>query len=72
MALIELDEKHAGDDFLCELGQHTMQWLMELETDERCGAARHERSEQRNNRRNGYRKCSIQTRIGRLDLGSRI
>ena len=55
MALIELAEKHAGDDFLRELGQFTLQRLMELETDERCGAARHERSEQRIKRRNGYR-----------------
>ena len=68
MALIELAEKHAGDDFLRELGQFTLQRLMELETDERCGAARHERSEQRIKRRNGYRERSIETRIGKLDL----
>ena len=45
-----------------------LQRLMELEHDERCGAARHERSEQRINRRNGYRERSIETRIGKLDL----
>ncbi len=45
-----------------------LQPLMELETDERCGAARHERSEQRTNGRNGYRERSMQTRIGTLDL----
>ena len=28
---------------------------MELETDKRCGAGRHKHSEQRINRRNGYR-----------------
>ena len=68
MALIELAEKHAGDDFLRELGQFTLQRLMELETDERCGAGRHERSEQQTNRRNGYRERSMETRIGTLDL----
>ena len=41
---------------------------MELETDQRCGAERYERSEQRVNRRNGYRERSIETRIGKLDL----
>ena len=38
MALVELAEKHAGDDFLRELGQHTLQRLMELEAEEACGA----------------------------------
>jgi transposase-like protein len=68
MALIELAEKHAGDDFLRELGQFTLQRLMEAETEQRCGAGRHERSEQRVNQRNGYRERSVETRIGRLDL----
>ena len=68
MALIELAEQHAGNDFLRELGQFALQRLMELETDERCGAGRHERSEERVNRRNGYRERSLETRIGRLDL----
>ena len=45
MALIELAENHAGDDFFHELGQFTLHGLMELETGER-GAAR-EPSEQR-------------------------
>ena len=57
-----------GTTSCVELGQFTLQRLMELETDERCGAARHERSEQRINRRNGYRERSIETRIGKLDL----
>ena len=68
MALVELAEKHAGDDFLRELGQHTLQRLMELEAEEACGAGLHERSEQRTNRRNGYRERSLETRIGKLDL----
>ena len=68
MALVELAEKHAGEDFLRELGQYTLQRLMELEAGQRCGAEPHERSEQRTNRRNGYRDRSIETRIGKLDL----
>ena len=68
MALIEVAEKHAGDDFLRELGQFTLQRVMELETDGRCGAGGHERSEQRINRRNGHRDRNMQTRIGTLDL----
>ena len=68
MALVELAEKHAGDDFLRELGQYTLQRLMELETEQRVGAGRHERSDRRTNQRNGYRDRSLETRIGRLDL----
>ena len=55
MALVELAEKHAGDDFLRELGQYTLQRLMELESEQRVGAGRHERSDRRTNQRNGYR-----------------
>ena len=68
MALVELAEKHAGDDFLRELGQYTLQRLMELESEQRVGAGRHERSDRRTNQRNGYRDRSLETRIGRLDL----
>ena len=46
----------SGNDFLRELGQFALQRRMELETDQRCGAGRHERSEERVNRRNGYRE----------------
>ena len=47
MALVELAEKHAGDDFLREPGQYTLQRLMELESEQRVGAGRHERSDRR-------------------------
>ncbi len=68
MALIELAEKHADGDFLRELGQYTLQRLMELEAQAQCGADRHARSEARVNQRNGYRDRELDTRIGTLSL----
>ena len=68
MALLELAEKHADGDFLRELGQWTLQRLMELEAQALCGAEPHERSEDRVNQRNGYRPRQLQTRIGTMDL----
>jgi transposase-like protein len=68
MALLELVEKHGDGDFLRELGQWTLQRLMELEAEAKCGATRHERSAERVNHRNGYRERTLQTRIGALDL----
>ncbi|MDP6264446.1 MAG: hypothetical protein QGG98_04235 [Pseudomonadales bacterium] len=38
MALMELAEKHADGDFLRELGQYTLQRLMEIEAQSHCGA----------------------------------
>ena len=68
MALIELAEKHADGDFLRELGQYTLQRLMELEAQGQCGAERHERSGERVNQRNGYRDRQLETRIGMMAL----
>ena len=68
MALLELAEKHADGDFLRELGQYTLQRLMELEAQVECGAGRHERSSARVNQRNGYRDREFETRIGTLSL----
>jgi len=67
MALLELAEKHGDGDFLRELGQYALQ-RMELEVEGRCGAARHERSPERVNRRNGYRERLLHTRIGTMQL----
>jgi putative transposase len=63
-----LAEKHADGDFLRELGQYTLQRLMELEVQAECGADKHERSEERVNQRNGYRDRELHTRIGTLAL----
>ena len=68
MALIELAEKHGDGDFLRELGQWTLQRLMEMEAQVRCGAGLHERNSERINHRNGYRERRLETRIGALDL----
>ena len=68
MALLELAEKHGDGAFLKELGQWTLQRLMELEAERECGAERHERSPDRVNRRNGYRERSLETRLGSLEL----
>lgn len=68
MALLELAEKHADGDFLRELGQWTLQRLMDLEAQALCGAEPHERSEERVNQRNGYRPRQLETRIGTMDL----
>ena len=68
MALLELAEKHADGDFLRELGQYTLQRLMELEAQQRCGAGLHERSAERVNQRNGYREHELDTRIGAMQL----
>ncbi|HJL62515.1 MAG TPA: transposase, partial [Pseudomonadales bacterium] len=68
MALMELAEKHADGDFLRELGQYTLQRLMEIEAQSHCGAERNERTEDRVNQRNGYRDRDLQTRIGSLAL----
>jgi putative transposase len=68
MGLLELAEKHADGDFLRELGQWTLQRLMDLGTQALCGAGSHERSDDRVNQRNGYRPRQFETRIGTLDL----
>lgn len=68
MALLELAEKHGDGDFLRELGQWTLQRLMELEAESRCGAGRHERSADRVNHRNGYRERQLEARLGTMEL----
>lgn len=68
MALLELVEKHADGDFLRELGQFALQRLMEIEADALCGAEKHQRSEERVTRRNGYRDRRLETRIGSMEL----
>jgi putative transposase len=68
MALRELAEKHLDGDFLKELGQFTLQRLMEAEVESHTGAGLHERSDERRAYRNGYRDRTLQTRIGELQL----
>jgi transposase-like protein len=55
-------------DLLRALVEQTVNALLSAEADEVCGAAYGERSEQRTNRRNGYRERRWDTRAGTIDL----
>ena len=68
MALLELVEKYADSDLFRELGQWTLQRLMELEVEQKIGAGRHERNDDRTTHRNGYRDRKLETRMGTMDL----
>jgi putative transposase len=71
MALIEYLRKFALDkdaNFLCEAVSQVMRLLMEAEVEERVGAAKHERSPERTNQRNGYRDRLWETRVGAVPL----
>lgn len=68
MALLELVEKYADADLFRELGQWTLQRLMELEVEGQIGAGRHERSDDRTTHRNGYRDRKLETRLGSMEL----
>ena len=56
-------------DILRKLLQTTVEKLMSAEADVLCGAGYRERSEDRQNHRNGYRSRPFDTRLGSLDLG---
>jgi putative transposase len=68
IALRELLEKGSDASFLREMTGFAAQRLMELETDDLCGAAHGERSAERVNQRNGYRDRDWQTRAGTVEL----
>jgi transposase-like protein len=68
MALLELLQKSGGGDFLKELAELVLQRLMEFEVEGLIGAARHERSAERINQRNGYRERTLESRLGTLEL----
>lgn len=68
MALLELVEQYADADLLKELGQYTLQRLMELEAEQQAGAGRHERNDERSTHRNGYRDRRLETRLGTMNL----
>ncbi|MBF0164968.1 MAG: transposase [Magnetococcales bacterium] len=57
MTLLELAGKAGEPTFLRDLAEFVLQKLMEIETDDRCGAGRYDRSDDRSNYRNGY-PCS--------------
>lgn len=68
MALLEIAEKAGDKDFLRELVSEIIHELMEVEVSQRCAAERHERSDQRQDQRNGYRRRRWDTRVGSLEL----
>jgi len=55
-------------DILRKLMQSTLEILMSAEAEALCGAGYRERSEDRQNHRNGYRPRQFDTRLGSLDL----
>ena len=70
IALAELVEKGANDNVVRELLTHVVQRLMDFEIEQRCGAGYGERTDERNNSRNGYRDRLWETRAGSIDLRS--
>src|SRR5690242_9037177 len=68
MALVELLQKSGDSDFLRSVAEAVLQILMEADVEGVIGAARHERSAERLNYRNGYRDRIFETRLGPLSL----
>src|SRR5215204_5225245 len=68
MALVDLLQKSGDGDFLRSVAEAVLQILMEADVEGLVGAARHERSPERLNYRNGYRDRVLDTRLGSLQL----
>lgn len=68
MALAQLLEKGSEADLLREMIGYVAQRLMELDVENRVGAAHGERNEERENWRNGYRERDWHTRSGTIAL----
>jgi transposase-like protein len=71
LALMEYLRKLGVDldgDVLREMIRLVAQELMEAELEEQIGAGRYERTEERTNRRNGYRDREWDTRVGTVSL----
>ena len=60
--------EHGHGDALRGMLQCLLQALINVEAEERIGAAPHERSESRVTQRNGYRVRELETRVGELTL----
>ena len=65
MAMIELVEKQADGDLVCEMLAFAAERIMEAEVEARTGAARGARSPMREVQRNGYR--DRETHAGQID-----
>ena len=68
LPLAELLQKAGDGDFLRAVAEAVLQILMESDVEGLIGAARHERSAERLNYRNGYRDRTLDTRLGQLQL----
>jgi len=62
-----LDDE-GGNDLVRDMVKAFAEQLMSAEADALCGAGWGERSEERTNRRNGYRSRTFDTRAGTIDL----
>lgn len=60
--------EEADVDLLREMVRSFAETLMSADADALCGAAYGERSEERVNRRNGYRERDFDTRAGTIEL----
>jgi hypothetical protein len=69
MALIDLLQKSEEGDFLRSVAEAVLPLLREADVEGLIGAARHERSADRLNYRNGYRDRTFETRLGPLSPG---
>ena len=67
LALLELDEKQADDDFLRHLRQWRLGRLLELEAGGSCGTERQEGSPDLASRNHGYRDRRLEARTGSPD-----
>ena len=68
LPLAELLQKAGDGDSLRSVAEAVLQLLMESDVEGLIGAARHERSAERMNWRNGYRERALDTRLGTLQL----
>jgi hypothetical protein len=68
LELLRKSEADPGADFLRDGVKALAQALMEAEVEGLVGAGRHERTEGRTGRRNGYRERDWDTRVGTVEL----
>jgi putative transposase len=68
LPLAELLEKAGDGDFLRAVAEAVLQLLVEADVEGLIGAARHERTAERQTYRNGYRDRALDTRLGTLQL----
>lgn len=68
MALNDALMQLGGEDFLRELTEFMLNRIMDADVTARINADRHERTEDRETYRNGYRDRAYNTRLGTLDL----